>query len=119
MYPTRNTQPKAQQKIQQRWRRWTSWLLVIMAFLVSSSTLTPSVASAESQEVAQLTPSSYLPVLYNNACRGKRPESNPFGVQMYGFISTLKQHNALQDTSSSWLRTSIEWGKVEPANVEP
>jgi hypothetical protein len=69
-----------------------------MAFLVSSSTLTPVAVSAQSQEVAQLNPSSYLPSLFNNACRGKRSESNPFGVQMYGVISTLKQHNALQDS---------------------
>ena len=107
-----------QQKRHQKTKRWTSWLFVIMALLVSS-TLAPSVASAQSQEVTQFGPSSYLPSLHNNACSGKRPESNPFGVQMYGVISTLKQHNALQDSYSSYLRTSIEWGKVETSNVDP
>jgi hypothetical protein len=38
---------------------------------------------------------------------------------MYGLLSSQKHFDALQDNNSSWLRTSIEWGKVEPVNVEP
>lgn len=108
------------------WIKSMGWLLMVVSFLITPATLvipTPTMAAdAEiaTTEPTQFGPSTHLPLLLNNDCSGTRPASNPFGVQLYGpLFDDLKEFNVLQNSRSSWVRNSIEWGLVEPDNREP
>jgi hypothetical protein len=61
-----------------------------------------------------------MPTLHSSACYGKRPISNPFGVQVYGATGAKQNYfSLLKDSQSSWVRNSIIWPDVEPTNREP
>jgi hypothetical protein len=106
---------------QQQWRKWVSWLVMISMIASLPATLfTPAPTHAESAEIEQFGPSSYLPLLRNNYCSGTRPTTNPFGVQTYGNTGHPDpDFSVLQDSRSHWLRNSIEWRQVEPTNRAP
>jgi hypothetical protein len=82
--------------------------------------LTPAETMAAPEQPQAIAPSSYIPLLRNNVCRGTRASSNPIGVQIYGNTGYNELHfQLLQNTESPWIRNSVFWPAVEPGNVAP
>lgn len=95
------------------WLQWTGRLLVLAGLF-----LTPATTLAAPPQPQAFGPSSYLPLLRNNYCSGTLPESLPLGTQLYGPTGYNRPHfTLLQDTQTPWLRNSIYWNQIEPANV--
>ena len=100
--------------------KWIRWTVLLFVTLFCMGVLTPANTMAAPEEPQAIAPSSYLPMLRNNVCRGTRATSNPIGVQIYGGTGYNEQHfHMLQNTASSWIRTSIFWPAIEGINTTP
>jgi hypothetical protein len=101
--------------------KWLNWLLMMAVCLASSaSLLNPAVAIAQSSEADQFGPSNYMPLLLDNKCYGKKPESNPIGTQIYGASGSARNDFVhMQNTQTAWIRVSINWRTIEPELKNP
>jgi arabinogalactan endo-1,4-beta-galactosidase len=79
-----------------------------------------SVAASTGLEPVHVSPTSYIPMLRNDACSRRRASNNPFGVQIYGATGTSQDDfTILKNSRSEWIRNSITWPDVEPTNRDP
>jgi hypothetical protein len=89
-------------------------LLFLLILVLSIPTL--AAAAPAAPEAASPT---YLPIASSYACYGPQAPT-VFGVQMYGNTGRKSPYfRQLQDSGASWVRVSISWRSVEPANVTP
>lgn len=60
-----------------------------------------------------------LPLVGNRSCGGLKP-AGPFGVQIFGRTGADSVYNnALLLSGAQWVRSEVQWSRIEPTNTTP
>jgi hypothetical protein len=83
-------------------------------YLVSSPRTVPSVFEDPIGATAVSTYTNFLPLVSNNfrLCPG-----SPFGIQIYQINPTIAA--TIAQMGACWIRISLNWSQIEPANTTP
>jgi len=97
-------------------------LMLALAFVASLTLVAPRASLAQDAAGARAPDaetSVYAPAIMNRNCTVNRAVTL-YGVQLYGSTGFgAPYHDDLVASGASWVRTVVEWSRVEPSNTTP